>query len=624
MCGIVGYVGPRNSADFLVEGLRRLEYRGYDSAGVATLTSRHELTVTRAVGRIDALTAELGRHPSPGGTGIGHTRWATHGPATQANAHPHLGGDRSVAIVHNGVIENYQQLKEELEIEGYRFQSETDSEVIAHLIDLWLTRVSSQGPTSPAEDPYRHVLEAVQAALAQLKGTYGLAVMFRQYPQLLIAARLGSPLVVGVGSDEHFIASDASPLVGYTNKIVYLADHQLAVVTAGGLQVTQRDQGQIRHRVQTLPVATHDVELGEFPHYMLKEIFEQPESLANTMRGRLNEEDATAVFGGLNLTPQELRNVERIILTGCGTSWHAALAGEYLIEDLARLPVEVEYASELRYRNPPVDKGTLVFAITQSGETADTLAAMREMKRKGHPTLAICNVVGSTIAQEANGGIYLHAGTEVGVASTKAYTSQCLVLAMLGLYFGRMHHLSYHAGREYIESFRRLPDLIRQTLEVNDEVRRIAAKYCGCEIFLYLGRQHAFPTALEGALKLKEISYIHAAGYPAAEMKHGPIALVHEQAPSVFILPRGFIYDKVLSNVQEIKARGGPVIAIAAEGDRRIADLADDVIYTPDVPEHLQVFTTIVPLQLLAYHIAVQRGCDVDKPRNLAKSVTVE
>jgi glucosamine--fructose-6-phosphate aminotransferase (isomerizing) len=624
MCGIVGYVGKRQASDFLLEGLRRLEYRGYDSAGLATLTECGELTVTKTVGRIDALAAELVHRASPGGTGIGHTRWATHGPATQANAHPHLGGERVLAIVHNGVIENYQKLKADLQVDGYRFRSDTDSEVIAHLIDQCLTKLVLDDPELIRHDPHQPLLAAVQAALAQLRGTFGLVVSFRKHPEVLIAARLGSPLVLGVGNGEHFIASDASPLVGYTDKIVYLADHQVAVVTADKLRVTHPEQGPIHHRVQALPLVTGDVELGQFPHYMLKEIFEQPESLSNTMRGRLSEEDATAVFGGLNLTPQELHNVERIILTACGTSWHAALAGEYLIEEMARIPVEVEYASELRYRNPPVGKGTLVFAITQSGETADTLGALREMKRKGHSTLAICNVVGSTIAQEANGGIYLHAGTEIGVASTKAYTSQCLVLAMLGLYFGRLHHLSYDAGRKYIDGFRQLPDLVRQTLAVNDEVRRIATKYSDCATFLYLGRQHNFPTALEGALKLKEISYIHAEGYPAAEMKHGPIALVDERSPSVFIMPHGFVYDKVMANVEEIKARGGPVIAIAAEGDQRIADLADDVIYTPPAPEYLQLFTTIIPLQLLAYHIAVLRGCDVDKPRNQAKSVTVE
>ncbi len=624
MCGIVGYVGGRNASDFLLEGLRRLEYRGYDSAGIAALTSRGELAVTKTAGRIETLAAELDRSPAIGCMGIGHTRWATHGPATQPNAHPHIGGEEVLAIVHNGVIENFQTVKQDLEIEGYRFRSDTDSEVIAHLIDRCLTRVLAKNGESGNDDPHEVLVEAVRLALAQLKGAYGLVVMFRKHPDTLIAARLGSPLVIGVGDAEHFIASDASPLVGYTDKIVYLADHQMAVLTADSLRVTHRERGRISHRVQPLEIEADDVDLGDFPHYMLKEIFEQPESLANSMRGRLNSEDATAVFGGLNLTPQELRNVDRILLTACGTSWHAALVGEYLIEEMARIPVEVEYASELRYRNPPVDKGTLCFAITQSGETADTLAAMREMKRKGHPSLGVCNVVGSTIAQEADGGIYLRAGTEIGVASTKAYTSQCVILALLGLYFGRMHHLSYTAGHEYIEGFQQLPDLIRRTLETNDEVRRIAGKYSHCQNFLYLGRQHNFPSALEGALKLKEISYIHAEGYPAAEMKHGPIALVDENTPCVFIMPPGFIYDKVMANLEEVRARGGPVIAIAAEGDNRIAELADDVVYTPAVPEYLQPFTTVVPLQLLAYHIAVLRGCDVDKPRNLAKSVTVE
>lgn len=624
MCGIVGYIGDQGAVDFLVEGLRRLEYRGYDSAGIATATPEASLSVTKTVGRIEALATELESRPAPGRIGIGHTRWATHGSPTHDNAHPHVGGDQALTIVHNGVIENFQQLKEDLEVEGYAFCSETDSEVIAHLIDRCLAELTTEGGDLLAKHPHTLLLQAVERALAKLQGAYGLAIMFREHPDLLIAARLGSPLVIGIGDGEHFLASDPTALVGYTDKIVYLADHQIAVITAGQLQIRQRDQGTVRPDVQQIQVESGDVELGDFPHYMLKEIFEQPESLADTMRGRLNEEDATAVFGGLNLSSQDLRNIDRIILTACGTSWHAALLGEYLIEETARIPVEVEYASELRYRNPPVDKGTLLFAITQSGETADTLAALREMKRKGHPSLAICNVVGSSIAQEANGGIYLHAGPEIGVASTKAYTSQCLVLAMLNLYFGRLRHMSYPSGRQYIDELQRLPDLVRESLKVNDEVKRIAQKYCECENFLYLGRQHNFPAALEGALKLKEISYIHAEGYPAAEMKHGPIALVDDKTPSVFIMPQGFVYDKVLANVEEVKARGGPVIAVAAEGDRRVAKLADDVIYTPLVEEHLQPFTTVVPLQLLAYHIAVLRGCDVDKPRNLAKSVTVE
>jgi glucosamine--fructose-6-phosphate aminotransferase (isomerizing) len=449
-------------------------------------------------------------------------------------------------------------------------------------------------------------------------------MLFRDYPDLIVAARLGSPLVVGVGEDEHFIASDASPLVGHTDKIVYLKDHEIALVTAESLRIVHRDQGHVQPEVRQLEIEAADVELGGYPHYMLKEIFEQPETVLAAMRGRLSRDDATAILGGLNLTPQQLGRVDRIVLTACGTSWHAALVGEYLIEELARIPVEVEYASELRYRNPPMDNRTLVFAITQSGETADTLAALREMKRKGHRTLAICNVIGSTIAQEADGGVYLHAGTEIGVASTKAFTSQCVVLALLALYFGRMRHLSYTAGRRIIRQLEQLPEIISRTLDCNAETRRIAAKYCHCTNFLYLGRHYNFPTALEGALKLKEISYIHAEGYPAAEMKHGPIALVDEHTPAVFLVPQGFVYDKVMSNLEEIKARGGPVIAIVGEGDDRVADIADDVIVVPAVEEFLQPIVTAIPLQLLAYHIAVLRGCDVDKPRNLAKSVTVE
>jgi len=451
-----------------------------------------------------------------------------------------------------------------------------------------------------------------------------LAVIDRLQPDVIVIARLGSPLVIGVGSGEHFVASDASPLAGYTEKIVYLADHQMALVTADHLRVVHRDQGHVQHSVEVLDIETTDVDLGDHAHYMLKEIFEQPESLENTMRGRLNDDDATAVFGGLNLTPQQLRQATRLILTACGTSWHAAMVGEYMIENLARLPVEVEYASELRYRNPPVDSGTLIFGITQSGETADTRAALAEMQRKGNSTLAICNVVGSTIAQQSDGGIYLHAGPEIGVASTKAYTSQCLVLAMLALYFGRLHHLSYGAGRRIIDALRSLPEKVRVALESNDQVQRIAAKYAQYDNFLYLGRQYNFPTALEGALKLKEISYIHAEGYPAAEMKHGPIALVDKKTPSVFIMPQGYIYEKVLANLEEVKARGGPVIAVVGEGDERAKQLADDVIYVPTADEFLQPIVSAIPLQLLAYHIAVIRGCDVDKPRNLAKSVTVE
>ncbi|MEX2173904.1 MAG: glutamine--fructose-6-phosphate transaminase (isomerizing) [Pirellulaceae bacterium] len=627
MCGIVGYVGSRGAEEFLLDGLRRLEYRGYDSAGLATLSPEGRFHVTKAVGRIESLADRLVEQPTPGNLGIGHTRWATHGVPSEANAHPHFGGlaGRSVlALAHNGVIENYLPLKEKLLAEGYEFHSSTDTEVVAHLIASYLAKFSERREEFVTDDPYSLPLAAVGKALSKLRGTYGLVILFRDWPDAIVVARQGSPLVVGVGDGEHFVASDASPLAGYADKIVYLADHQIAVVTADKLEVAHRDTGRIEHLVHELNIEANEVDLGGYPHYMLKEIFEQPEAVENAMRGRLNDEDATAKFGGLNLTPQELRQVNRIILTACGTSWHAALMGEYLLEDMARIPVEVEYASELRYRNPPVDSGTLLFAITQSGETADTLAALREMKRKGHPTLAICNVVGSTIAQEAIGGVYLHAGPEIGVASTKAYTSQCITLAMLALYFGRMRHLSFEAGQRIIAALRRLPDTMRRTLDVHSEVRRIAGKYCHASTVLYLGRQYNFPTALEGALKLKEISYIHAEGYPAAEMKHGPIALVDDETPSVFIMPQGWVYDKVMSNLEEIKARGGPVIAIAAEGDKDVGRLADDVIYVPAVEEFLSPLVSIIPLQLLAYHIAILRGCDVDKPRNLAKSVTVE
>lgn len=623
MCGIVGYVGKNEAGPFLLTGLRRLEYRGYDSAGVATLDGETTgFQIRRSVGRIDRLGDLLESSPISGTSGIGHTRWATHGPATTENAHPHVGGRGQVAVVHNGVIENYEILKQTLMAKGYVFQSATDTEVIAHLVADALKRTNAADASGEGKNAA--YLDAVREVLPMLRGTYGLVVMFRDRPDLLIAARFGSPLVLGVGKGEQFIASDTSPLIGYTDRIIYLADHQLAVITQDSIQVLHRDQGRIRPDVRVLDEQVADVSSDGFAHYMLKEIHEQPNSLRNAMRGRLDRENATAKFGGLNLTPSQLRNVERIILTGCGTSWHAALVGEYLIEELARLPVEVEYASELRYRNPPIDSKTLVFGITQSGETADTLAALREMKRKGHHTLAICNVIGSSIAQTADGGIYLHAGPEIGVASTKAFTSQICVLSMLALYFGRLRHLSYEAGQRIIDQMENLPNLVEQALSCDLQVRRVAEKYRDASNFLYLGRNYNFPTALEGALKLKEISYIHAEGYPAAEMKHGPIALVDAHTPSVFIVQRSAVYDKVMSNLQEVKARGGPVIAIVDEPDSQLLSLADDIIQIPSCEDFNQPIVASIPLQLLAYHIAVMRGCDVDKPRNLAKSVTVE
>jgi glutamine---fructose-6-phosphate transaminase (isomerizing) len=629
MCGIVGYVGKKEATPFLVSGLRRLEYRGYDSAGVATLaTAGGSFQVTRAVGRIDNLEEQINRSPLNGVIGIGHTRWATHGPATTENAHPHLGGRGAVAVVHNGVIENYQSIKQSLIEKGYIFQSATDTEVIAHLVAdnlQSLLNAPADGTANPSkEGPNAVYVEAVRMTLPALRGTYGLVVMFRDRPDLLVAARFGSPLVLGVGKGEQFIASDTSPLVGHTERIIYLADHQIAVVTKDSIQVVHKDQGRIRPDVRVLENRNEDVSSEGFKHYMLKEIYEQPTSLRNAMRGRIDRENATAKFGGLNLTPSQMRGVDRILLTACGTSWHSSLVGEYLIEELARMPVEVEYASELRYRNPPVDRGTLIFGITQSGETADTLAALREMKRKGHHTLAICNVVGSSIAQEADGGIYLHAGPEIGVASTKAFTSQLCVLSMLALYFGRLRNLSFEAGLRIIDQLEKLPLAVEHTLGCDAQVRRVAEKYKDATNFLYLGRHYNFPTALEGALKLKEISYIHAEGYPSAEMKHGPIALVDENTPSVFILSQSHVYDKVMSNLQEVRARRGPIIAIVDQIDEKLEGLVDDFIQVPYVEDFLQPIVTSIPLQLLAYHIAVLRGCDVDKPRNLAKSVTVE
>jgi len=620
MCGIVGYVGHRDVSNFLLEGLHRLEYRGYDSAGIA-VAGEAEIAIRKRAGRVQELGFLLEEEPVSGRLGIGHTRWATHGAPSDTNSHPHTGGDGEVVLVHNGVIENYASLRTRLMGLGYVFHTDTDTEAIAHLLAHHLSEQKELG-ADPAKK--ETCLRALEITLAALKGTYGIAAIFRDCSDLLIAARNGSPLVLGIGDGEYFIASDASPLIGYTEEVVYLADHEIAVITPDDFDLLHRDSGRMAPSIQMLEQVSSDIDLGDYEHYMLKEIYEQPKTIENALRGRFDDDEATAKFGGLNLSVQEIRNIDRIVLTACGTSWHAGLVGEYLIEEFARIPVEVEYASELRYRNPPLSNNTMIFAITQSGETADTLAAMRECKRKGHPTLAICNVVGSTIAREADGGIYLHAGPEIGVASTKAFTSQVSVLTLLALFMGRMRHMSYQAGKNIISELRQMPELAEKTLKCHDQVKEIAAKYQHMNNFLYLGRLYNFPVALEGALKLKEISYIHAEGYPAAEMKHGPIALVDENTPSVFIVPRCGIYPKVLSNLEEVKARGGPVIAIAGEGDERIAELADDVIFVPDTAECLSPLLTSIPLQLLAYHIALHRGCNVDRPRNLAKSVTVE
>ncbi len=610
MCGIIGFTGRTEASPILLEGLRRLEYRGYDSAGMVTGTGK-TLHLRKKAGRIAELTKAVHADPAPGHFGISHTRWATHGGATDRNAHPHIDATGTIAVVHNGVIENYMSLKHKLQADGIEFRSDTDTEVLAHLISRYY-----QGD----------LMQAVRFALDFVKGTYGIAVMAQNEPGVIVGARLGSPLVIGIGPNGHYLASDANAFAGYADKVVYLNDRQICQLDQESWVIRNQDLDTVDAPIQDIKhfLGEGDAEIGDYPHFMLKEIYEQPETIANAMRGRLDESNWTAHFGGLNLTAKQLRSIDRVVMTACGTSYHSCLVGEYLFEELARIPVEVEYASELRYRNPPMDRSTFTLAVTQSGETADTLAAMRESKRMGHPTLAICNVVGSTIAREADGGVYLHAGPEIGVASTKAFTSQTIVLTMLALYFGRMRHLSSTQGMRIIEELHALPDAVRKTLKCHEQVKKIAKKYAHMRNCLYLGRQYLYPVALEGALKLKEISYIHAEGYPAAEMKHGPIALVDADTPSVFLVPRGNVFDKVMSNMQEIKARGGPVIAICSEGDREVAEIADDMITVPDVVEYLQPIIVSIPLQLLAYEIAVLRGCDVDKPRNLAKSVTVE
>jgi glucosamine--fructose-6-phosphate aminotransferase (isomerizing) len=610
MCGIVGYVGHREAEPILLEGLRRLEYRGYDSAGLATVTGR-QLYIRKRAGRVAVLSDYLTGRPAPGCMGISHTRWATHGQASDTNAHPHVGsgGGGLVAVVHNGVIENHFVLKRQLQEKGVVFQSETDTEVIAQLLAFHYKG---------------DLLEAVRKVLPLLKGTYGLAVVSPTEPDVIIGARLGSPLVLGIGQGEHFLASDPGALVGLTRQVVYLQDHQLCVLDRDAWRVYDPHQGRVVGNVQEIDWDGSEAGKGGFEHYMLKEIHEQPDALENTMRGRLSDTEASAHFGGLNLSSKQLRRAERLILTGCGTSYHAALVGEYLFEEFARIPVEVEYASEFRYRNPPIDQNTIVIAISQSGETADTLAALRESKRKGHPTLAICNVVGSTIAREADGGVYLHAGPEIGVASTKAFTSQVCSLAMLALYFGRLRHLSSLQGARMLEDLRSLPEIVSCALACEEGVARIAERFADAPGFLFLGRQQLYPVALEGALKLKEISYVRAEAYPAGELKHGPIALIDPQTPSVFLVPQGPVYDKTMSNLEEVKARGGPVIAVSSIGAEEASSRADEIIYLPAVPDYLQPLVAVVPLQLLAYHIARLRGCDVDKPRNLAKSVTVE
>jgi len=608
MCGIVGYVGSRNSVPLLIEGLKRLEYRGYASAGVAVLNG-HGLETRRAEGKIAKLEQVLAVTPAEGGLGIGHTRWATHGPPAERNAHPHLSNDGTIALVHNGIIENYAELKQGLKAQGYVFHSDTDTEVLTNLVqELYGGRLE----------------DAVLAALERVEGTYGIAVVSTRDPGKIVAARKGSPLLVGLGDGEHFIASDASAILAHTREVVYLNDGDLAVVRKDGYRVFDMKATTLDRPVAKIDWELAQIERGGYDHFMLKEIFEQPQTLENTMRGRVVLEDGMSKLGGINLSHDELLTIDQVIITACGTSWHSALIGEMLIEDLARIPVEVEYASEFRYRNPIVTPNTLCIVISQSGATADTLAAMREAKRRGAKTLGLVNVVGSTIAREDDGGIYLHAGPEIGVASTKAFTSQVVALALLALKLGRKRQLSSVRGREIAQALLDLPAQVKQILDRAPEIEALAERYKDAQNFLYLGRGYNFPTALEGALKLKEISYIHAEGYPAAEMKHGPIALIDENMPVVFIAPHDAVFDKVVSNIQEVKARRGRIICLTSREEHMLEGLVDHEIRIPPTLDMLTPVLASVPLQLLAYYIAVKRGANVDQPRNLAKSVTVE
>ncbi len=608
MCGIVGYVGKKKAVPILIEGLRRLEYRGYDSAGMAVL-EKDGLIFEKTAGKVNALDDLIKKRNFKSTIGIAHTRWATHGEPTDLNAHPHLDCKQQIAVVHNGIIENFSSLKELLKRKGHKFTTDTDTEILAHLI----------------EEYYEGDLcEATRLALTQVEGTYGIAVLCKDRPEEIVAARHGSPLVIGQGEGENFVASDISAILRHTNQVVYLEDMEIALVNKEKFSISTIDKVEVTPQVQEISWTLDQIERGGFPHFMLKEIFEQSVTLQNAMRGRLNPEEGTVRLNGLNLQYEELRHIDRVIFIACGTSWHAALIGEYILEEFASIPVEVEYASEFRYRSPIIKDGTVVFVISQSGETADTLAAMREAKRKGATVLGICNVVGSTIARDTNGGVYIHAGPEIGVASTKAFTSQITVLTLLSVLLGRMRNMSVERGKEIIDGLQKIPHNVERILERNDHIKEIASQYYKKNNFLYLGRGINFPVALEGALKLKEISYIHAEGYPAAEMKHGPIALIDENMPVVVIALKDSVYEKVLSNIEEIKARRGKIIALATEGDDEIKKKVDHVIYIPETTEQLTPPLSIIPLQLLAYHMAVMRGCDVDQPRNLAKSVTVE
>jgi glucosamine--fructose-6-phosphate aminotransferase (isomerizing) len=621
MCGIIGYVGKKSASPILLEGLRRLEYRGYDSAGVAVLENAR-LAVRKKLGKIDDGIARLLKaEPVNGQLGIAHTRWATHGVPADKNSHPHLDASEKIAVVHNGVIENYDSLKQKLAAAGHKFKSDTDTEVLAHLIG---ERYQQNKNGKRKAESGNELAQAVSDALREVIGTYGLAVICTDFPDLIVGARRGSPLIIGIGKGEHFVASDANAIVAHTKKVVYLNDYDVATITPERFDVTNLGTDTANVQISNLEFSHEDVGRGKFAHFMLKEIFEQPQTVLNALRGRIDFEGATAKFGGLNMTAAELRNIDRIVIAASGTSWHAALVGEYLIEELAQIPVEVEFAHEFCYRNCPLEKNTVLLVLSQSGETADTLAALREAKRRGHRALAIVNVVGSTIARESDGGIYMHAGPEIGVASTKAFVSTLTVLTLLAVHLGRLRQLSANRATEILRGLEALPKQLEKILAQNDALKKLAKKYAKAEDFFFLGRGYSFPIALEGALKLKEISYIHAEGYSAAEMKHGPIALIDAKTPTVFLVPQDAMYEKTMANLAMIRARKGPVIALATEGDREIKKVADDVIYLPKNLEALNPILASVPLQLFAYHIATARGCDVDKPRNLAKSVTVQ
>ncbi len=608
MCGIVGYIGPRQAAGLLIDGLRRMEYRGYDSAGLA-IVNGHGVEVVKAAGKLGMLEQRLQGNTPTGTLGIGHTRWATHGAPTTTNAHPHTDQSGRIAVIHNGIIENAGHIRKALEGRGHVFKSETDTEVLAHLVgELYAGNLE----------------EAVAAALRDVDGAYGLAFISADEPGVLVAARKGSPLLVGVGAGEFFVASDASALLEHTRSVVYLDDGELAVLSRDGYRIRNLETDFIDKPVNQIEWDLATIERGGFDHFMLKEIFEQPESLENTLRGHLLDDEGSARVHGVNMTDEELKSINRIVITACGTSWHSGLIGEYMLEELARIPVEVEYASEFRYRNPVVDEKTLVIAISQSGETADTLAAIHEAKLRGARTLGLVNVVGSTIAREVDGGLYLRAGPEVGVASTKAFTSQVAALTLVTLRLARLRNLGIMQGQAIIEALRKIPMQIRQILDRASEIEAIVNHFEGSNNALYLGRGVNFPVALEGALKLKEISYIHAEGYPAAEMKHGPIALIDENMPVVFIAPKDMVYGKIVSNIEEVKARGGRVIAIVNEKDAEMTRLTDFCFVIPTTLNVLTPLLTVIPLQLLSYYVAVRRGCNVDQPRNLAKSVTVE